>query len=163
MIISAGIDVLELAGFVVAALGIGPFEQEAFNLVGGVERVALLLVQAFGIPLEHAANIGGVRCTTLVDDLAEDQHLARAEDVGRRPVEGAPIDAQPQIAFALGGEAANRRTVEGEIVPALDEKLLVIVEHVQPAFQIAEEHGHGLDPLFVGQILEPLFADLVDG
>ena len=104
-----------------------------------------------------------VRSSALVDDFAEDQHFAGAEHVRRSPVEGGPVDAQPQIALALRGEAANRRAVEGEIVPALDQKLLVVIEHVQPAFEIAEEHGHGLDPLLVGQILQPLFLDLVDG
>jgi hypothetical protein len=33
---------------------------------------------------------------------------------------------------------------------------------VQPAFEIAEKHGHGLDPFFVGQILESFFANFVD-
>ena len=53
------------------------------------------------------------------------------------------------------------RAVEGEVVVALDQELLVVVQHVQPAFEIAEEHGHRLDALLVGQILEPLFAELV--
>ena len=29
-----------------------------------------------------------------VDDVAEHHHFARAEDVGRRPVKGAPVNAQ---------------------------------------------------------------------
>ena len=99
----------------------------------------------------------------LVDDFAEHQHLARAEDIGRRPVERAPVDAQPQIAFPLRGEAANRRAVEGQVVPALDQELLVVVEHVQAAFQVAEQHGDGLDALLVGQILQALFLDFVQG
>ena len=32
---------------------------------------------------------------------------------------------------------------------------------MQAAFEVAEEHGHGLDALFVGEILEPLFLNLV--
>jgi len=32
---------------------------------------------------------------------------------------------------------------------------------VQAAFEVAEQHRHRLDPLFVGQVLEPLFPDLV--
>ncbi len=103
-----------------------------------------------GESLEHAANVAGVGCAALVDDFAEHQHLAGAEDVGRRPVERGPIDAQAQIAFALCGEAADGGAVEGEVVLALQQELLVVVEHVQPAFEIAEEHGHGLDPLLVG-------------
>jgi hypothetical protein len=30
---------------------------------------------------------------------------------------------------------------------------------MQPAFKVAEQHGHRLDPLFVGQVPEPLFAN----
>ena len=45
MIVAAGVDVFELPAFVIVALGVGPLEQEAFNFVGGVERVPLLLVQ----------------------------------------------------------------------------------------------------------------------
>ncbi len=47
----------------------------------------------------------------------------------------------------LGGEAADGGAVEGQVVPALDEKLLVVIEHVEAAFEIAEEHGDGLDAL----------------
>ena len=161
VIVSAGVDVFEFAGLVVVALGVGAFEEEAFDFVGGVERVALFLVQFVGIALQHAANVAGVGCAALVDDFAEHQHFAGAEHVGRRPVERAPVDAQAQIALALRGEAADRRAVEGQVVPALEQELLVVVEHVQPAFEIAEEHGHGLDPLFVGQVFQALFLDLV--
>ena len=54
-------------------------------------------------------------------------------------------------------------TRQRQVVPTLDQKLLVVVQHVQPAFEIAEKHGHRLDVLFVGQILKPLFLDLVRG
>ena len=161
VIVAAGVDVFEFAGFVIMALGVGAFEEEALNFVGGVEGVALFLEQILGVSLEHAANVAGVGCAALVDDFAEHQHLAGAEDIGGRPVERAPVDAEAQVAFALCGEAADRRAVEGEVVPALEQELLVVVEHVQPAFEIAEEHGHGLDPLFVGQVLEAVFLDLV--
>ena len=33
---------------------------------------------------------------------------------------------------------------------------------MQPAFEIAEEHGDGLDPLFVGQVFEALLLDFAD-
>ena len=46
MIVAAGIDIFELAGFVIMALGVGAFEEESFDFVGGVERVALLLVRS---------------------------------------------------------------------------------------------------------------------
>jgi hypothetical protein len=32
---------------------------------------------------------------------------------------------------------------------------------VQAAFEVAEQHGDGLDPLLVGQVLQALFANLV--
>ena len=151
-----------LPGFVIVPLGVEALEEEAFDFVGGVERVAVLLVELVGVAFEHAANVGGVGRAALVDDFAEDQHFAGAEDVGGRPVERAPVDAQAKIAFALRGEAADRGAVEGEVVPALEQKLLVVVEHVQAAFEVAEEHGHGLDALLVGQILEALFLNLVE-
>ena len=78
-----------------------------------------------------------------------------------RPVEGAPVHVQPQIAFALRRESADRRAVEGQVVIALDQEFLVIVEHVQTAFQVAEQHRDGLDALLIGQVLQPFFLDLV--
>src|SRR2546423_7351514 len=138
-------------------LCVGALEEEAFNLVSGIERVTFFLEKFLGKSLEHAANVARVRSAALVDDFAEHQHLARTEDVGRRPVESSPIDAQPQIAFTLRGEAANRRAVERQIVPALEQEFLIVVEHVQTAFKIAEEHGDSLNPLLVSQVFEPLF------
>jgi hypothetical protein len=43
------------------------------------------------------------------------------------------------------------------------QELLVVVEQVQAAFEVAEKHGDGLDALGVGQVLEALFADFVGG
>ena len=100
-----------------------------------------------GKTLQHAADVGSIGLAVLVDDLAEDQHLAGTEHVGWRPVECAPVDAQTQIALALRGKAANRRAVEGQVVPALDQEFLVVIEHVQAAFQVAEQDGDGLDAL----------------
>ena len=96
-----------------------------------------------------------------LDDLAEYQHLARSEEIGRRPVKRAPIDSQSQIAFPLGREAADRGAVERQVVPALDQEFLVVVEHVQAALEVAEAQRHSLDALLVGQILQPLFLQLV--
>jgi hypothetical protein len=113
-----------------------------------------------GVVLEHAAQIAGVGSSVLVDDVAEDQHLAVAENIGGHPVEGAPVDAQPQIALLLRGEAADRGAVEGEVFVGTKQKLLVVVEQVQAAFQVGEQHGYGLDPLLIGQVLQPLLANL---
>ena len=162
VIVAAGVHVFELARLVVGALGVRPLEQEAFDFVGRVQGVAVLLVQAVRERLEDAAHVGGVGLAALVDDFAEHQHLAGAKNVGRRPVEGAPVDAQAQIAFPLRGKAANRGTVEGQVVVALQQKFLVVVEHVQAAFEVAEHDGHGLDALLVGQILQPLFLNFVE-
>src|SRR2546422_1845982 len=107
MIIPAGVDVFKLAGFMVAALCIRSLKKKTLNLVGCVQRVAFFLVQPFGKQLEHRADVGAVSCSTLVDDFAEYQHLAGAEHIGGCPIEGAPIDSQAQIAFALSGEATN--------------------------------------------------------
>src|ERR1700756_2800037 len=140
VIISASVDVLELASFVIVPLGILSLEQEALDFVGGVQRVTFLLVQRLSVALQDATNVGAVRRAALVNDFAENQDFARTEHVRGSPIEGGPVYAQPQIALALGGEAANGGTVEGEVVPALDQKLLVVIEHVQSAFEIAEEH-----------------------
>src|SRR4030081_624564 len=85
VIIAARIYVLELARLVVDALGLWPFEQEALDLIGGVDGVAVLLVQSVGKNLQHAADVRGVGLSALVDDFAEDEHLAGAENIGWAP------------------------------------------------------------------------------
>src|SRR5579862_1699759 len=116
MVVAAGIDVLELAGFVVTALSIEPFEEEALDFVGRVERVAFLRIAVVGKTLERSANVSGERLTFTIGNVAEHEHFAGPEDVGRTPVERAPVQRQTQIAFALRRKAANRRTVEGEVI-----------------------------------------------
>ena len=143
----------------VGALGVGALEEEAFDFIGRVQRVAVLFELPFGKRFEHAAHVGGVGLAAFVDDFAEDQDFAGPKDVGRTPVECGPVDAEAKIAFALRGEAANGRAVEGQVVVALQQKFLVVVEHVQAAFEVAEHDGHGLNAPFVGQILQPLFLD----
>src|SRR3984893_777549 len=133
MIISAGVDVFELQRFVVAALSIGALEKKALDFVGGIQSVTFLFVQVVGVTLQCAANVGSVRLATLVDDLAKDQDFARAKDMSWSPVERPPVNPQPQITFALRGKSPDRRPIEREVVPTLDEELLVIVEHVQAA------------------------------
>ena len=82
----------------VAALGIRSLEEEAFDFIGGVQRVAFGLEKLLGPLLEHATDVGRVRRSALIDDVAKDQYLARAEDIGGRPVERTPVDAQTQVA-----------------------------------------------------------------
>ena len=141
--------------------GVFAGEEEAFNLGGCVQRVLLLLEELVGVGLQHAAQVAGVRCAVLVDDVAEDQNLAVAEDVGGHPVEGAPVDAEAQIALLLRGEAADGGAVEGEVLVGAEEELLVVIEQMQAAFEVGEEHGDGLDALLIGEILQPFFADLI--
>jgi hypothetical protein len=66
VIVAAGVDELELAGLVEACCSASmPCEEEAFNLVGRVERVALLRVELVGVALEHAAQVARVRLAVL--------------------------------------------------------------------------------------------------
>ena len=150
VVVAAGVDVFKFAGFVIAALGVGPREEKALDLIGGVQRVALLIVKAVRVAFQDSADVGGVGRAVLVDHVAEDENLAGAEDIRRRPIEGAPIHRQAKIALALRGEAADRGAIEGQVVPALEQKFFVVVEHVQAAFEIAEQDGDRLDALFVG-------------
>ncbi len=163
MVVAAGVDVIEPGCLVVAAFGIGAVEEEAFDFVGGVESVALLLVEALRVGFEDAADIGAVGRAVLIDDFAEDQHFAGAEDVGRGPIDGAPIHGKTEVAFALRGEAADGRAVKGQVVPALYEKLLVVIEHVEAAFEVTEQDRDGLDALLVREVLEALLLNLVHG
>src|SRR5450755_5123432 len=146
MIVAAGADVIEPAGFVVVPLGIDALEEEALTLVGGVEGVAILLIDRVGISLQDGAKVRAIGAAILVDDFTEDHYLARTEDIGGTPIEGGPVDAEAQIALFLGGKAADGGAVEGEIIPAFGEELLVVIEHVQAAFEVAKQHGDGLDP-----------------
>jgi len=70
---------------------------------------------------------------------------------------------QPKVALALRREPADRRSVEGQVVITLDKKLLVVVEHVEAAFQVAEQDRHRLNALLVRQVLQALFLNLVHG
>ena len=161
VVVTAGIDVFELAGFVVIPLRILALEKESFDFVGGVERIALLLVEIVGVALQDSSNVSGVRRTVFVDHVAEDKDFAGSKHIRWRPIKRPPIHGQPQVAFALRGESTDRGAVKRQIVPALNEKLLVVVEHVQTAFEVAEQHGHGLDALFICQILNAFFLNFV--
>ena len=147
----------------IARFGVGAVEEEAFDFVGGVERVVFFFVQFSCEGFQCAANVGFVGRAVFVDDFAEDEHFAGTEDVGRPPVKCAPVDAEAEVGFALRGEATDGGAVEGEVVVALDEEFLVVIEHVQAAFEVAEEHGDSLDALFVGKVLDALFLNGVRG
>src|ERR1700675_1013174 len=107
MIVTASVDVLKFSSLVVMPLGVFSIEKKALDLVGGVERKTFLLVEMVRVALQDAANVAGVRTAILVDDMAEDQHLAGPKNIGRPPVESAPIHGQSQIALALRREPAD--------------------------------------------------------
>src|SRR4051794_25081020 len=75
MVVAAGVDVLQLSSLVIPALGIGTLKQKSFNLIGRVQGIALLFILFLGKGLEHRADVAAVRISTLVDDLAKNQHL----------------------------------------------------------------------------------------
>src|ERR1043166_9650062 len=54
-----------------------------------------------------------------------------------------------------------RGPIKCQVVPALYQELLVIVQHVEAAFEVAEEDGYGLNAFFVGKILDALFLNFV--
>ena len=93
MIVAAGVHVFELAGLVVGALGVRSIEQEALDLIGGVEGIAVLFVQLVAKQLQHAADVGGVGLAVLIDDLAKNEYFARPENIGRPPVKSSPVNA----------------------------------------------------------------------
>src|SRR5947209_10511767 len=53
----------------------------------------------------------------------------------RRSSDLGPVDLQAQVGLLLRGKATNRAAVEGEVVGAGEQELLVVVEHVR-----SEEH-----------------------
>ncbi len=161
MIVAAGRDEIELAGQVIGLLRVLAGKEEALDLGGRVERVAVLLELLLGVSLEYAAQVARIGGPVLVDDVAEDHHLAGAKHVGRHPVEGAPVDAQAQIALFLRREAADRGAVEGQVLVGAEQELLVVVEQVQTALEVGKQHGDSLDPLFVGQVLQPFFTNFI--
>src|SRR4029077_15662158 len=98
-------------------------------------------------------DVRAVGRPVLIDYLSEHHHLPGTENIARAPIEGAPIHVQPKIALALRREPADRRSGEGQVVPALDKKLLVVIQHVEASFQIAEQDGDRLNALLVRQVL----------
>src|SRR5262249_20278450 len=140
MVVAARVDELEFARLVKSALGVAPVKQKSFNLCRRVQRVLLFLIELLGEGLQHAAHVAGIRRAILVDDVAEHQYLAVAKHVCRNPVERAPVDAQAQVRFLLRGKAADRRSVERQVLISAEQELLVVVEKMQAAFQVAEEN-----------------------
>jgi hypothetical protein len=159
VVVAAGRDVLELARVAIPTLGVPALEQEALDLVRDVGH-ASRLGQALAERPEPRPDVADVGGAVLVLYLAEDQDLARSEHVRGQPVERGPVDGQAQIGLGLAREAPNRRAVERQVVRRVEQELLVVVEHVQPAFEVGEAHRDGFDALLVGQVLEAALAHL---
>ena len=93
VVVAAGRDELELARLVVVALGVAALEQEALDLVGRVARPCRPSCRArrgtasagracppsYGVPSRSSTS-------------PKTSTLPGAEDVGRQPVEGRPVD-----------------------------------------------------------------------
>src|SRR5664279_1747474 len=86
VIVAARVNVFEFSSLVVMSLCVFAGEKESLDFVGGVQGVAFLLVQVRSKRLQHATNVGPVRSSALVDDLAEDQDLPGSKHVSRSPV-----------------------------------------------------------------------------
>src|SRR5215467_6160574 len=106
MIVTTGVDEVELACFVKAPFCVTSCEKEAFDFVRGVERVTLLFEELVGVCLQYATKIAGIGFAILVDDGAEDDDFSRSENVGGYPIERAPVDSEAKIAFLLSSEAS---------------------------------------------------------
>src|SRR5947208_52252 len=107
MIIPASVHILELPCFMITALGICPTKQKSLNFICCIQCVAIFFVQGAGKALEDAANICRVRGPALIDHVPENQHLTRAKDVSRCPIESAPVDSETKVTLALGSESSN--------------------------------------------------------
>src|SRR5581483_1633592 len=130
VIVPASVDVFEAVGFMEAPFGVSPLEQKSFDLVGRIECKTVAFVLLVGKLFEHASDVGGISRPALVDHVSKHQDLAGPKYVGRSPVKRAPVYAQAEIAFTLGGEAAYGGTIECQVVKTLQQKLLVVIEHV---------------------------------
>ena len=161
MVVAAGVHIFKFGRFMVTPLGVGTLEQKTFNFVGGIERVSFLFVQIVGIAFQQSANVRRIRRAILVDHLSKNENLSGAKHIRGGPIKRAPVHRQPQITFALRRKAADRRAVKRQVVPALDQELLVVIEHVQAALEVAEQHGNCFDALLVAQILDALLLYFV--
>src|SRR5271170_5388519 len=138
MVIASSVHVFKFLSLVIVTLRVRALEEETFNFVGRVKGVTLFLVEVFGVSLQDTADIAAVGRAVLIDNFAENEDFAAAEVVRRTPIKSRPIHTEAKITFTLRGEAADRGAVKGKIVPALDEEFLVVIEHVQTAFEVAE-------------------------
>ena len=163
MEISTCVHVFELPRLRETPFSVDSSKKKAFDLVGGVQRVPVLVELLLRQRLQQAARVARIGAAVLVDHISIHQDFSCAENISGPVVKGAPVDAQPQIALLLRREATNRRAVEGQVVVGLQKKLLVVIQHVQAAFQIGEQHRDRLHTFVIGEKLQPLLLNLVGG
>ena len=102
LVIAAGVDVLEFVGLIEALLRVDAAEEKALDLVGRIERIAVLRKLVVCELLEHAANVRRELRAVAIEHVAEHEHFARPEHVSRRPIKGSPVDRRGADRFRAG-------------------------------------------------------------
>ena len=146
----------------IAALGVAALEEEALDLVRDVADGAVLLVQR--CRCTPSAGRAGRRRTAC--RRARALRRTPAPCRGRRRRTAASRRPASRCRGAGRSPAAPRSRGSSEpskvrLSADSEQELLVVVEHVQAAFEVAEAHGDRLDALLVGQVLHALLAELV--
>ncbi len=161
--IAARVHIFELPCLGKTAFRVDARKQKAFNLIRCVQRVPVLVELLLRQRLQQAARVARIGAAVLIDHVPVHQDFAGAENIRGPVVKRAPVNPQPQIALLLRCKSANRRAVEGQVLVGLQKKLLVVIEHVQAAFQIGEQHRDRLHALVIREKLQPLLLNLVGG
>ena len=161
--VGEGVEIAAVGDVIKTVIGleilfrVDALEKKSFDLKGD-----LCLIAAFGervgIVFEEAARVSGVGGAVDILDKPEDHDLARPEDVAWQPAETAPVDGEAEVAFSLLRKTVDRRTVESQRVMGLFEEFLVVVEHMEAAFEVRKTDGHGFQLAFVVEIAEIFFT-----
>src|ERR1700761_4014855 len=92
-------DERETSLAVIALFGVGPSQQETFDLRRHVSRQVIFGFHIVCIQLQLTPEIRCIRFEFPVTDVGEEYDLARAKHVGRYERNARPIDAQTQISL----------------------------------------------------------------
>jgi hypothetical protein len=163
VVVPAGVDELELACLVEFFSASRPSKRNPSISLAAFSVHTLLGVLAVAIVLQHAAQVARVGLAAFVDHGTENQHLAGAKYIGRDPVKGAPVDAEAQVALFLRRKSADGGAVKGQVVVAVDQELLVVIQQVERPSRSEKITVTALMLLLVRQVLDALFAYLVNG
>jgi hypothetical protein len=147
VVVAAGRDELELAGLVVAALGVAALEQEALDLVGRVEQVAVLLERSLGEAFRRArmsASYGVPSASCTSPNTSTLPGRRRRTAASRTPASR----SQAQVRLGLLREAADRRAVERQVVGS-SAGTSCRSRACAAALEVGEADGDGLDALLV--------------